>query len=525
MNVRPIQEGDIEAIINLFKENYGNDYAMPEFYDPQWLKRGIYSDHIIWLVIEDTPAETPQESSNTPDSSASPPAKGKIVASGACILNFGDYNDLIGEIGRVVVDPNTAGKGLGRLILESVVDAADERVEFAFAEARTVHPKTQKINDRIGLVPLGFLPLHYKMSWRESLVLAGQLFGNARTLRRVGQAEVIPAAAPLARLSMRNLGLDEPITVRENVRGYALDTTLDIQPLTASSMMRVLKIEQGRVTEPEVFSGMHLDEGMPQLAARKANYVVAMDGDRVLGALGYVYYDRHESVRIVELIASEGSVKGGLLNYAVNCAQEEFEAQVIECDVSAYSPRMQQTMLDMGFLPTSYVPGMVFHQTARWDIVKFAKLNAPWDLGPFELTDSSREYYDLVAPAFERAVREHENRLRALHSPALKNITPLEAYLVNRAGRAFDAAQSAELEPNVMYLVVKGAFKTGERVIGQGGVIGAGLAFGDPSHTGAIALEDSRVFALTKAELDDVCENHPRLGLKLYQNLAALRSL
>ena len=55
---------------------------------------------------------------------------------------------------------------------------------------------------------------------------------------------------------------------------------------------------------------------MPQLAARKGNYVVAMDGDRVLGALGYVYYERHESVRIVELIAQEANVKGGLLNYA-----------------------------------------------------------------------------------------------------------------------------------------------------------------------------------------------------------------
>lgn len=503
MNVRPIQENDIEAVINLFRENYGNDYSMPEFYDPQWVKRGIYSDNIIWLVVEDD---------------------GKIAASGACILNFGDYNDLIGEIGRVVVDPDTAGKGLGRLILESVVDAADERVEFAFAEARTVHPKTQKINDRIGLVPLGFLPLHYKMKWRESLVLAGQLFGNGRTLRRDGQAEVVPAVAPLARLSLKNLELDEPITVRENVRGYPLDTTLDIQPLTATSMMRVLKIEQGRVFEPEIFSGMHLDEGMPQLAARKANYVVAMDGDRVLGALGFVYYERHESVRIVELIAQEANVKGGLLNWAVNEAQQKYEAQVIECDVSAYGPRMQQTMLDMGFLPTSYVPGMVFHQTARYDIVKFAKLNTPWELGPFELTDSSREYYDLVAPAFERAAAEHENRLRALHAPVLKNITPLEAYLVNRAGRAFDVAQGAALEPNTMHLVVKGAFKVGERVIGQGGVIGAGIAFGDESDTGAVAAEDSRVFALSKPALDAVCEAHPRLGIKLYQNLAALQN-
>ncbi len=502
MNVRPIQENDIEAVISLFRENYGDDYAMPEFYDPQWVKRGIYSDHIIWLVVEED---------------------GKIVASGACILNFGDYNDLIGEIGRVVVDPDTAGKGLGRLILESVVDAADERVEFAFAEARTVHPKTQKINDRIGLVPLGVLPLHYKMKWRESVVLAGQLFGNGRTLRRIGQAEVVPAIAPLARLSLKNLDLDEAISVRENVRGYPLDTAVDIQPLTAASLMRVLKIEQGRVVEPEIFSGTHLDEGMPQLAARKANYVVATDGERVLGALGFIYYERHESVRLVELIAQEAVVKGALLNYAVNHAQEEYEAQVIECDVSAYSPRMQQTLLDMGFLPTSYVPGMVFHQTARWDIVKFAKLNTPWELGPFELTDSSREYFNLVAPAFERAAAEHENRLRALDSPALKNITPLEFYLVNRAGKAFDVAQGAELKPDALYLVVSGAFKTGERIHGQGDVLGAGLAFGEAADTGAVALENSRVFALTKPQLDAVCEAHPRLGLKLYQNLAILR--
>lgn len=502
MNVRPIHENDIEAVISLFRENYGNDYSMPEFYDPQWVKRGVYSDNIIWLVVEDD---------------------GKIVASGACILNFGDYNDLIGEIGRVVVDPDTAGKGLGRVILESVVDAADERVEFAFAEARTVHPKTQKINDRIGLVPLGFLPLHYKMKWRESLVLAGQLFGNGRTLRRIGQAEVVPAVAPLAKLSLKNLGLDESVTVRESVRGYPLDTTLDIQPLTAAAMIRVLKIEQGRVIEPEIFSGMHLDEGMPQLAVRKGTYVVAMDGDRVLGALGFVYYDRHESVRIVELIAQEENVKGGLLNYALNRAQEEYEAQVIECDVSAYSPRMQQTMLDMGFLPTSYVPGMVFHQTGRYDIVKFAKLNTPWELGPFELTESSQEYYDAVAPAFMRAAAEHENRLRALSSPALKNITPIEAYVVNRAGKAFDVAAGAELEPNTMYLVVNGAFRQGERVTGQGGVIGGGIAFGEASDTGAVAIENSRVFALTKAELDAVCEAHPRLGIKLYQNLAGLR--
>ncbi len=503
MNVRPIQEQDIETVIELFRKNYGDDYAMPEFYDPQWVKRGVYSDNIVWLVLED---------------------ENKIVASGAIILNFGDYNDQIGEIGRLVVDPDVAGKGLGRAMLEALVDASDDRVEFVFAEARTVHPKTQKINDRIGLVPLGFLPLHYMMSWRESLVFSGQLFGNGRALRRAGQAEVIPAIEPLAKLSLKNLEIDETVHVREGLQPYSVDQQMDVHPLTASSLIRVLKIEQGRLTEPEILGGGSIDEGMTQLQARKANYVVASEGERTLGALGFIHHPRHDSIRIIELIAQDSAVKGSLLRWAVDHAQDEYAAQVIEVDASAYSPRMQQTLYSMGFLPTSYVPGMVFHSTARLDVVKFAKLNTPWELGPFELTESAQAYYDLVAPAFIQAAQAHENRLRALNSPALKNITPLEAYLVNRAGKAFDVAQGATLEPNTMYLVVNGAFKSGERVVGQGGVMGAGIAFGDAADTGAVATENARVFALSKAELDAVCEQHPRLGIKLYQNLAALRA-
>jgi hypothetical protein len=46
MPIREICDGDIEAVNQLFRKNYGDDYAIPEFYDPQWVKRGIYSDSI-----------------------------------------------------------------------------------------------------------------------------------------------------------------------------------------------------------------------------------------------------------------------------------------------------------------------------------------------------------------------------------------------------------------------------------------------------------------------------------------------
>lgn len=383
MNIRSVTEEDIEAIINLFRLNYGDDYAIPEFYDPMWVKRGIYSDHIIWLVVED---------------------EGRVVASGACILNAGDYNDQIGEIGRIVVDPTAGGKGLGRAMLAALVDASDERVEFAFAEARTTHPKTQKICDHLGLVPLGFLPMAYQMSWRESFILSGQLFGNGRVLRDPDEVIVIPEVGTLARMSLRNLGLDDSVAVQEKVKPYPMDAQLTIKPLTGETMVRLLRIEHGRLIEPEIFSAMHADLGFAQLRAHKADYLVANDGDRILGAVGFLYEEHDRCVRVTELIGDDDSTKGALLRIAVETAEQKYQAEVLTCDVNAEKPRLQQTLLELGFLPAAYIPGMVFHRTHRPDVVKMMKLRVPWDLGPIELTELSREYFNVVAPMFERRI-------------------------------------------------------------------------------------------------------------------------
>jgi len=37
-------------------------------------------------------------------------------------------------------------------------------------------------------------------------------------------------------------------------------------------------------------------------------------------------------------------------------------------------------------------------------VVKMMKLRVPWDLGPIELTDLSREYFNVVTPRFEKRV-------------------------------------------------------------------------------------------------------------------------
>jgi len=504
MNIRPIEESDIEPVIQLFRANYGDDYAIPEFYDPQWVKRGIYSDNIIWLVMEDD--------------------AGKIVASGACMLNFGDYNDQIGEIGRLVVDPQVGGKGLGKQMLAALVDASDDRVEFAFAEARTVHPKTQKILDNIEMVPLGFLPMAYKMTWRESFVLNGQLFGNGRALRHPGSIEVIPPAAPLAQLSLKNLALDELIKIRDNVRGYPLDQSVEIQPMTGSSLIRLLKIEHGRLIEPEVFGSMHIDQGLPQLQAQKATYYVATEGERTLGAIGYFFHEHDQNVRITELIAQENAVKGSLLRFAVEQAEQVHQAQLIECDVNAANPVIQQTLFEMGFLPAAFVPGMVFHTIHRPDVVRFIKLNVPWDLGPIVLTEPSQEYFEVVTPAFERASAERMKKLPALNTAVLKGFTPLEAYLFQRAGDETTPAPGARLDANALYLVLAGWVRHGEQTIGAGGCVNPDVLFGASDTTTPVAGDHTRLLTFSREQLNELCDRYPRLGIKLYQNLAAYRA-
>jgi RimJ/RimL family protein N-acetyltransferase len=498
MQIREIREGDIEQVIELFRANYGDDYAIPEFYDPQWVKRGIYSDHMIWLVIED---------------------EGRIVASGAAIFDFGDYNDQIAELGRLVVDPESGGKGLGRQLLAALVDASDDRVEFAFGEARTTHPKTQRIFDRIGIVPLGFLPMAYRMEWRESFVLSGQLFGNGRHLRQTGAAQLVPEVVPVARLALANLELDEPVQIRGEARPYPLDARLAVEPLSGAALVRLLKIQHGRLVEPKVFGGLHIDQGLPQLRARKASYLVASDGAQTLGAVGYTHYPSGE-VRIIELIAREDAVRGCLLRVAVETAERELGAEVIDCDVSAYSPRTQRTLLELGFLPAAYVPGMVFHETARWDVVKFMKLNVAWDLGPIELTDSGRAMFDVVTPPFIAADARRARQRPALDATVFAGLSPLELDFVQRAAEELAPAPGSPLPVDALHVVLAGQVVAGGRDIARGGCFGAGVLLGRPGEAPATAGPDARLLRLTPEALAALSERYPRLGVQLYRNLA-----
>ncbi len=144
--IRRVAEDDVGAVVELYRAVYGDSFPYREFYDAQWIKKGVFDDDMVWLVAEH---------------------EQQIVGSAAVMLDVGDRNDLIGEFGRLAVHPDARGLGLGSLLLEHRVAHAEAGIEFGFAECRTAHPGAQKIATRTGFQVVGFEPLAYEVFGRR----------------------------------------------------------------------------------------------------------------------------------------------------------------------------------------------------------------------------------------------------------------------------------------------------------------------------------------------------------------------
>ena len=139
MKITQAEESDVKQIMNLFIKVYGKDYPFQKFYDTKWLTKSVYSDDNLFMVAKE---------------------KNKIIGTGSVFLTAGGFSDLIGEFGRVVVDPDYGCKGAGTEIMKGLMDSVSEMIQFGFAECRAVHWGAQKISEKcvscLALIPCSF---------------------------------------------------------------------------------------------------------------------------------------------------------------------------------------------------------------------------------------------------------------------------------------------------------------------------------------------------------------------------------
>jgi hypothetical protein len=170
-------------------------------------------------------------------------------------------------------------------------------------------------------------------------------------------------------------------------------------PFTTEGYAALLRIERSRVRHREIFGPARLHYGIFKLQARRSRYLIAREGGRVAGAVGFTLDPVDKAVRIFELIALHDEVIRFLLGELERACGEQWDC-LIEVDVSAHAPRMQRTLVELGFLPVAYLPALVFHEVERLDVVKMVRLLSPPRARTGGLTPSCEALAELVLRLF-----------------------------------------------------------------------------------------------------------------------------
>jgi len=511
--VREATEADIEPIRELFLAVYGQDYAHPQFYDPQLLKRMVYSHDTLLLVAVD-------ETSS------------KVLGTSSILFDMGGHTDLVGEFGRLVVHPDTQGLGVGNLLMEERLARVSDRLQLAITECRMVHPFAQKISISHGFSPVGFLPQKLLFSRRESLMLMAHYFGDALKLRR-NNPRIIPEAFQLAELVMHNCGLDCDAIVEDEAAAYPYDDRFELDELTTEGYTTLLHFQRGRVRNREVFGPIRLHYGLFKLRAKESNYLLAKEHGQIIGAIGFTLDQVENTVRIFEIITLNNRPIRFLLNALEQKCIEQWHIDYMEVDVSAHAPSMQRTLLELGYLPAAYIPALVFHEVERLDGIRMVRLLVTPDLGDIQLAPECEPIVDLVMRHFIR--RQISPRI-AEAIPKIALFTGLNSgqakHLASRCNlQTYGAGETIFSEGNAddtIYLLLNGEIEicSGESAKCIGGV-GVGECLGEMSlltqrpHSATIRAKTQVEMALLgHQEVTELVRLRPDIGVVLYRNLA-----
>lgn len=509
--VRTAVEADAPWIRDIFVASYGDDYAYPDYYDLDTLRRMILSDQELMLVAVD-------------------PSAGHPVATASVILEIGAFTDLVGEFGRLAVHPDWRNRGIGSLLVRERVRRVEGRLHVGLMEARVYHPFTQRLARAHGFTPVGFLPLKIRFGSRRESASAGvRYFGSALRLRR-NHPRITPESYELTCGALQRVGLRGHPLVDEVSAPYPVGS-YDVEEMSTSGYSDLLRIERGRITNREIFGPLSLHYGLFRLKASHSSYLLAKRGGQVIGGVGYLADEYEGNARVFELISLEDEAIPFLLRRLVSRLSEMPGMDYVEIDVSAYAPRMQRTVLDLGFSPAAYVPALAFHQVERLDVIRMVKLFTPLE-EKVELVSPTREVAELVMASFrknevEPRVTEALDRIElfdGLEEPDVMEIAALFEVEEHPGGTRIFAAGDPSDE---MWIVLSGEVRIEVPGSGRVGTVGPGECLGEtalltrtPHSADAVAESPLQVAGIRARELEALVRRRPSTGVVLYRNLA-----
>ena len=513
IRTREARVADAPAIREIFLANYGEDYTYPDFYSLAALEKIIVAENNLMLVAEEGE---------------------KILGTASVILQSGAYSDLVGEFGRLAVRRRAWGRGVGGRLLEDRVQHVKDRLHVGYMETRVSHPYSLRIGLSHGFAPVGFMPMKLRFGdRREHSSLLVHYFGPALELRR-NHPRVVPEIYRMASTAMAEVGIAPDCIVDESAPAYPRGGEHEIQELTDRGYSSLLRIERGRILHREIFGPMRLHYGFFKLRARDSHYLIARRDDAVAAAVGFTIDSHEQNVRVFELICLDDRAIRVLLDELERRCREELGTYCIEIDVSAYAPRMQRTLIELGYLAVGYIPAMAFHRVERLDVVKMMRLLVPLERGTVEVVAPADRTSKLVLREIER--RESLPRI----GQAVERANLFGGLSEEQARRLAGVCTSAGFEDGEIifaegtecheqYLILSGeiSVEVGEPAQ-QVGTVGAGECLGEVAlltgtqhSASAVAVGAVEAAVMSRTGLEELVRLRPDIGVVLYRNLAS----
>lgn len=515
--IRLIEESDVPGIAALYRDVYGDNYPFREFYDEGWIKRGVFDSDVRWYVAVEHGKDQ------------------RLLGSAAVMLNVGDADDMVAELGRLVVHPAARGQSLGSRLMQTITEEGDRLSDFSFAEARTAHPGSQIILSRGGFQVVGLEPLCYNTGDYESAIFYCRLSENARALRR-GRPAIIPEAFNLAGMALGHCALPMDATSENHAAPYPSsreDGAFVVREMEGRELLRVLRLSKERFTNPEVFGAFRLEHGLLKLKEHQARYLVLMRGDVVVAGLGYTWDPVERKGQIFEFVGADDLAKGTLLEQGVAYLERTFDPRYLSIDVNAYTPRIQQSLKLLGFAPVVYAPSMVYVMGERLDVIRFVKLRMEPAMRNWELIDQCRNLAEMVENSVLATTKGHVADENVRRIRAFQGLTDLQAgqaatLCQHRSFRAGEILFEEGSDQQSLFFVLEGAVDILlDGVAEPLTTICEGESFGEialieevPRSATAVCREDCRLLVMQANDFDHLVRLNPEAGAVILRNLA-----
>ena len=512
ISIREARELDVDGIREIFLATYGSHYAHPEIYDLQVLKKKVFDDDTLVLVAED-------------------PETRRILGTASILFDITAFGDLVGEFGRLAVHPDGRNRGIGHALMDARLERSEGRLHLGLAENRVEHPFSQAISARHGFIAAGFLPQRLFFRERESIALYVRHFGDALRLRR-NHPKVIPESCLLAQLVLSGCGLEPDAVVDSDTPSYPNHPGFEFEELTTQGYASLLRFERARAAHREIFGPSRLIQGLFQMEASHAHYLVAREKGQLAGAIGFTVDELEKAVTIFELVTVDSRPKRPLVEEAVRYCEDNTDIAYAEVNISAYCPGMQRTFLEMQFLPVAYVPALAFEGAERCDAIRMARLFVPFDVSNVELAEPSRAVADTVIRSFRTRQIQPQlvealskvssfSGLDAEQSRLLASLCSTKKF--DPGEKLFELGQ----ESRTAFLLLRGEVSITADSGREVGTVGAGECLAESglltAHTHAVtatARTPTEVAVMQWDDLDRLIRQRTDVGLVLYRNLA-----